>query len=86
MHPYVSQALSAERASDMRSRAARARLARQVRRSRRAAPDPDPVQPAAVIPDTYEEFLTQMSGLPVAGQAVRPEPAAAGRPGRQPER
>jgi len=82
MHPYVSQALAAERASDMRSRAARARLARQVRRSPRVTPDPARGRPAAAAPDTYEEFLARTSGLAAGEPAAGPEPAATGRPGR----
>ncbi len=38
MHPYISQALAAERARDLQNEASAARLARQARRSRRAAP------------------------------------------------
>ena len=84
MHPYISQALSAERARDLRSRAARDRLARQVRQARHRTTEP--VRPAAAAPDTYEEFLLRTSG-PVTGRTAAretagPEPAAAGRPGR----
>ena len=38
MHPYIAQALAAERARDLQNEASAARLARQARRSRRAAP------------------------------------------------
>lgn len=37
MHPYISQGIAAERARDMRARAARGRQARQVHRQARLA-------------------------------------------------
>jgi hypothetical protein len=73
MHPYISQALAAERVRDLRHEASAARLAREARRGRpraragRHQPHPN------TAPDTYAEFLSLTSG------PLMREPAAAGR-------
>ncbi len=86
MHPYISQALSAERIRDLRNEATQARRARLVRqggqgrRDRHRGHAASQPPPPSIAPGSYEDFLL-MTRMPpprepsaaerARGQAVR---------------